>query len=611
MITALGYEDDCKYLNLRLRMEQQRLFAWSETSGLLDLDAKDPDRVLNSNVFNMHRQTVLDLLIQIQCLFDEFTKYQRKHGNLKTVKDDDGVLKAPEVDAKGASFPMSDKKRKFIKKAMRSLQSASEEGLARFMWTSFDKDAFERVLDRFSELNDNMTSILDHSLQVEIRQTVHDTNRGVLLLHHRLADLGDLVQALKSQLDAKTISEQTFHISKRERQANADALEQLSKLAKFKAFNETIDPRSSFPKDVDEATARFLELTQPEQQKNLLLPRYLFQLDSKVDSEEAQRCEATMRTAEGRKKVWIEWRDYDGAGQPGSLSKSDIMDRVRKLAALLHHKPKPEAFHTPHCLGFFDKADPDVPEDEVDIVDQRLGLVFERPAAGPGDPLLPPVSLYDILCDTKRRQPRVTERVKLVQALSNCLLYLHAVNWLHKGLRSQNVLFWRSRDDGIDYGQPFLSGFDFSRPGGSGEMTDVPDNDAQQDLYRHPRTQINQGKHRQRSKKSFDIYSLGVIFVEIAHWKTLQDILDIDLRRARGRAEVPRSVRYSLLEDDRVASLGALMGERYEEATRKCLCGGEELGIKDGEDETDNDVAGRLFRKFYDEVVRKVEEVVV
>ncbi|KAL3953727.1 hypothetical protein ACCO45_011683 [Purpureocillium lilacinum] len=187
LVTALGYDEECKYLNLRLRMEQQRLFAWSETSGLLDLDANNHDKILDSNIFNLHRQTVLDLLVQVQCLFDEFTAHQRRHNNLKPVRDDDNVLASPDKDARQASFPMSPRKRDFIKKAMAGLEA---------------QEAFEKLLAKFSALNDNMTNILDHSLQVEIRHTVQDTNRGVLLLHHKVADLSHLVLALKSQLEA-------------------------------------------------------------------------------------------------------------------------------------------------------------------------------------------------------------------------------------------------------------------------------------------------------------------------------------------------------------------------------------------------------------------------
>ncbi|KAH6984856.1 prion-inhibition and propagation-domain-containing protein [Ilyonectria sp. MPI-CAGE-AT-0026] len=610
LVTALGYENECRYLNLRLRMEQQRLYAWSETSGLLDLDEKNQDKVLNSNIFNLHRQTVLDLLVQVQCLFEEFTKHQHRHHNLKVVQDD-GILEAPERDAKQANFPMAKRKRDFIKKAMTGFKAKSIGSLHRLQWVSFDKESFEVLLDKFSSLNDSMTNILDHSLQVEIRHTVQDTNRGVLLLHHKIADLSHLVLALKSQLDAGTPVGPS-PMSKLEREANADALRQLSKLAKFKAFNETIDPKSDSPALIDEAAAKFLDLVRPEQQRNLFVPRYLIELDPDVDESDAPRCDAMMKTAEGKKQVWIEWKDYDNAGpHPGSLSKADTIERVRKLAALLNHSPKPEAFRTPHCLGFFDKAEPNVPDDDVDILDRRLGLIFERPVDGKLHHSLPPVSLRELLQDPQVRKPRVTERVKLAHAISNCLLYLHAVHWLHKGLRSHNILFFRTRAGHVDFRQPYLSGFDFSRPGGSEEMTDAPGDDAEHDLYRHPRTQSNRQRNRERSKKSFDIYSLGVIFVELAHWQTVETVLGIEMRRARGRPDVVRRVREALLTEDRVAAIGADMGEKFEEATRKCLAGGKELGLKDGDDETADEVAERLSMKFYDDVVKRLEAVVV
>ncbi|PHH66044.1 hypothetical protein CDD81_569 [Ophiocordyceps australis] len=106
LVTALGYEQEHRYLNLRLRMEQQRLYAWSDASGLLDLDANNHERVLGSNLFGLHRQTVLDLLVQVQCLFDEFTAHQRRHDNLHPLRagegsdGDDDVLSSPDRDAR-------------------------------------------------------------------------------------------------------------------------------------------------------------------------------------------------------------------------------------------------------------------------------------------------------------------------------------------------------------------------------------------------------------------------------------------------------------------------------------------------------------------------------
>ncbi|QLI71667.1 uncharacterized protein G6M90_00g086100 [Metarhizium brunneum] len=609
LVTALGYNDECKYLNLRLRMEQQRLFAWSETSGLLDLESENHDKILNSNIFSLHRQTVLDMLVQIRCLFDEFTSHQRRHNNLKTDRDDENLVGAPDKDAKEANFPISDRKRDFIKKAMTAWKEKSQEGYQRLRWVSFDKAAFELVLSKFSALNDNMTNILDHSLQVEIRHTVEDTNRGVLLLHHKVADLSHLVLALKSQLDAGAASLPTASpLSKLEREASLDALMQLSKLAKFKALNETLDPKTGRPSQADKAAAEFLELANPSQPGNIQIPRYLIELGSEVDESEASRCEALMKTPAGRKKVWIEWKDYDTTGlREDSLSKEDIIDRVRKLASLLSHSPKPKAFRTPHCLGFFDKADPDIPAEDVDILDRRLGLVFERPCNDSLHPTLPPVSLHSLLQDDRVRKPRVTERARLATALSTCVLYLHAVDWLHKGLRSRNILFFRTRTGTVDYGQPYLSGFDYSRPGGSDEMTDVPGDDAEHDLYRHPDTQTNRRKERQRSKKCFDIYSLGIIFVELAHWKTVDKVLKIDMRRARGKPEILRQIQDELLGDERMADVGGEMGEKFEDAVRTCLGGGNRLGLHQGRE----DAAEKLSTTFYENVVKKLGQIAV
>lgn len=593
-------------------MEQQRLFAWSETSGLLDVNTENQERILNSNVFNLHRQTVLDLLVQVQCLFDEFLEYQGKHSNLTPVRDNGDFLVSPEQDAKQASFPISERKRLFIKKAMMNLKQKSQQGLQRLKWVSFDKEGFEHLLSKFTLLNDSMMNILDHSLQVEIRHTVQDTNRGVLLLHHKITDLSHLVLALKAQLEVRDIGAPTrTRMSRVEREASVAELRQLSRLAKFKAFNETIDPKSDAPAVIDDIAAAFLGLAKPGEARLVQIPKSLIELDPSVDDSEDPRCEAIIKTAQGSKKVWVEWKDYDTAGNPGCLSKADIVDRVRKLACLLNHSPKPEAFRTPHCIGFFDKADPDVPEDDVDILDRRLGLLFQRPDSDDVHDSLPPVSLRELLLDGTIRKPKVTDRVKLAHALSNCLLHLHAVNWLHKGLRSHNILFFRTKAGHVDYAQVYLSGFDFSRPGGSDEVTEIPGYGAEHDLYRHPMAQSNQGKGRERSKKSFDIYSLGVILVELAHWKPVEAVLGIEMRLAKGQSDVVRHVRSDLLAAGRIADVGAEMGERFEEAARRCLTGEHELGLEPGDDETTDEVAERLSMRYYDDVVKKLADIVV
>ena len=45
--------------------------------------------------------------------------------------------------------------------------------------------------------------------------------------------------------------------------------------------------------------------------------------------------------------------------------------------------------------------------------------------------------------------------------------YLHSVNWVHKGIQSDNILFLLTGDDALKDGalvSPMISGFEFSRP---------------------------------------------------------------------------------------------------------------------------------------------------
>jgi hypothetical protein len=603
-------------------MEQQRLFAWSETSGLLDLDAANQKKVLESNTFVLHRTTVLDLLVQVQYLFKEFQQHQEKRDGLKPVSDPDGILERPEQDAAQANFLLPPRRRDFVKKAMRALRDGAKDTAQRLQWVHFDKPAFELLLTRFSALNDNMTDILDAKMQKEIHHTVQDTNRGVLQLHHRMADLNRLVMALNLKLESTAApTTNVTPLSVAQKAANASGLQLLSQLAKFKAFNESIESDKERSSPWDNAAATQLGLGKPGERSDLMLDRSLIQLSMEEEEEKesnASRCDAFLRMPNGdRKKVWIEWKDYDPQRPTDpSPPKEVIIERVRKLSALLNHTPKPEAFRTPHCLGFFDKASPspnrsadssDSDSDGEDIRNLRLGLVFERPQDVGLHASLPPISLRELLASGAK--PSVTDRVALAHAVSECLLYLHAVNWLHKGFRSSNIVFFKSAtatskrpDEGVDYSKPYLAGFDFSRPARPDEMTDIPGADAVHDLYRHPSAQSqSQRARRVRFRKSFDVYALGVVLFEIAHWRPVEEVLN-----------QPRSalrVRFQLLTTDSLAALGAACGRIYQEAARRCVSGGADLGLTDGEDETDDGVAAKLGMRFYEDVVKRLGEV--
>jgi hypothetical protein len=119
-----------------------------------------------------------------------------------------------------------------------------------------------------------------------------------------------------------------------------------------------------------------------------------------------------------------------------------------------------------------------------------------------------------------------------------------------------------------------------------------------------------------------------VILVELAYWRPIDSVLrDLDLKsvqrndmkvqekevfdieRARGHPRLVEGIRGKLLREESIRELGARMGGMFKEVTRRCLEGGEELGIAVGEDEMEGRVAARLSMAFYEEVVKRLEGI--
>lgn len=168
-------------------MEQQRLFAWSETSGLLDhVEAGKGDteskRLVQSKAFGLHRSTILDLLLQIKLLFEEFESHQKRYKKLQVTEvptRDEGIENSmAATEASDDLVPLTPRRRKYIDAAM-YLYKKTHNVHKRLRWAAVDKDAFESLLIKFSALNDSITSYLDAKMQSQIYHTTQDTNRGV------------------------------------------------------------------------------------------------------------------------------------------------------------------------------------------------------------------------------------------------------------------------------------------------------------------------------------------------------------------------------------------------------------------------------------------------
>ena len=160
----------------------------------------------------------------------------------------------------------------------------------------------------------------------------------------------------------------------------------------------------------------------------------------------------------------------------------------------------------------------------------RFGIVFEKLLTDGVQSDI--ITLRELL--GREPKPSLSTRVSLCVVLARCVHSFHAVNWLHKALRADNIVFISSPRP-PDLSALFVSGFELSRPSIIDQMTEKPGFDLSKDIYRHPNTQSSQmdGNYR----KSYDIYSLSVVIIEIALWKRVEDIVGLeDLSKAKPRA---------------------------------------------------------------------------
>ena len=304
--------------------------------------------------------------------------------------------------------------------------------------------------------------------------------------------------------------------------------------------------------------------------------------------------------------VFIEWKSYQvrwldvNDDDRDSVPLEANVVRVQELTGLLKHS-KQAGFLIPQYLGYFDNRDDKSNSENP----ERFGIVFERPNQTDGTQ--GPVSLREALTDSC---PSLSVRVILAHKLANSLLYLHGVKWLHKGLQSDGILFSRNPKSGkINFSEPLLSGFEYARPDREGVQSTSLLQDPLAELYVHP--DYHGDNARGSFQKTFDIYSLGIILLEIAHWQPIQEITKIADPDHPKPYEL-REVRVTILsESSRILEkVRASVGDQFHEAVASCIKGLEAFGLAANEDDTKS-VSGAILQREFTKVVENLAEICV
>jgi serine/threonine protein kinase len=201
-----------------------------------------------------------------------------------------------------------------------------------------------------------------------------------------------------------------------------------------------------------------------------------------------------------------------------------------------------------------------------------------------------PKSLVDLFSEYQDFPPLLNERFELARKLASALSLMHASRWLHKGFRSDNIVFFHDKSSisGIDITNPYVCGFEYSRPDTQKSFGDLPTGNPAIDLCYHPDVPL-QGFNRVR-----DTYSLAVVLIEIAIWGCIADKI----------AEVGHQLSKMTMSDyrafflDSMPIIGSQMGPSYRDAVRVCLTG--DFGVA-----ADDDGSG-LARAFFTKVLQKL-----
>jgi serine/threonine protein kinase len=262
------------------------------------------------------------------------------------------------------------------------------------------------------------------------------------------------------------------------------------------------------------------------------------------------------------KNVLIEMHRYDNKISPDL--RLQLFFRVDKLARLLHTTPKPPDARVLDCLGWVDH--PSYPSGPC------VGFVYSIPlsTAQPQRSGSEPLSLQALL--KQEKLPHLGTRFQLAQVLVRAILQLHAAGWLHKDLKSSNIIFF-PESGSFQFPNLYITGFDFARPDGPDEISDIggivsPLSAAS--LYHHPEYSQNTGisnAQKKRFRRAYDVYALGCILLEIGLWRSLDSMWKPKYS--------PRVFRERLV-DNWAKELGGRCGERYQKVVEDCLMAGDE-----------------------------------
>lgn len=453
-------------------------------------------------------------------------------------------------------------------------------------------------------------------------ETSRDTKLGMLSLAKDVAGMKALLQAIQGSIPRSaqvgtTLDGTTLVDGRSSTTAPASEVSESSEI-RFKTFLEQVIEFKILVSSTSQTVRGTTSLSDDDVRS----------LSKRESVDNGLRTRASIKD---KSNVWIEWKAFrptprmNAQGRPVLAPEDRALNLVENLTALLRLEERPVEFCVPPCLGYY-----------IDKSSKRFGFVFEPPPTAPHG--VPPKSLLSMLGG---EPVSLRRRLQVALQLSQCLMLFHAVDWLHKGFRSANILFFTENDRALS--QAYITGFEYARRMTSDGTTTGPSADMDWAFYTHP--DYLGPKRREGFKRTYDMYSLGIVLIELACWRPIhsvmgfaetQDVGDVDgeqqavagaSREADDVGADDAAKHPSPLSKDSMSDIGNIrdrllkgpqsvlehvediMGAKYRAAVEACVEGMEAFGLQEHQNQSDPVIATLLQQEFIRVVIDTLRSI--
>lgn len=271
----------------------------------------------------------------------------------------------------------------------------------------------------------------------------------------------------------------------------------------------------------------------------------------------------------------------------------EAREQAIQLASDLSIKNKPALLRTLNCAGLVQDAGER----------KRFGFLFNLPHWVDVSRQL--TTLHSYLSGksngaTHMGRPTLGERFELARDLAYSVAELHGANILHKNLHSGNIFFFPERfNKPPRVSRPFLGGFEVSRPDQNGQLS-LDLSRKQFKSYQHPDfyDPSNKMQGKPSSHRKYDIYSLGLILLEIGLWTPIANL------EQEGKNHEENAKRF-LQHASR--QLSHYMGSHFSEAVMECLDSKSEIMAQKPESQQDLHLTNDSRELFIRNVIYRLE----